>query len=92
LIQRACLRFPPEWTRDYFFYANGFEKDFDFYAAMRLRWNHFPSTDWFLIPYEAGKEYPLDDEHFEISDGVQHAFGDPIACRGNLRYTYTAPK
>ena len=32
-IPPNCRRLPKGWTRDYFFVANGYEKDMDFYAA-----------------------------------------------------------
>ena len=41
---------PPGWKRDYFFFADGFEKDMDFYAA------HGQTVE--PIPFHAMQEYP----------------------------------
>jgi Flp pilus assembly protein TadD len=53
---------PVGWTRDYFFLANGYEKDMDFYS---YDWTHvdpLPFRDMGTYPYP-GKSFPLDDEH-----------------------------
>jgi tetratricopeptide (TPR) repeat protein len=79
------------WTRDYFFYANGFEKDFDFYAAYAFTVEPLPKHGLVSYPYETGKEYPLDDEHLEYQfEYNTRSRSDRMP--GNLRYTYTAPK
>jgi hypothetical protein len=82
---------PAGWTRDYFFYANGFEKDFDFYAAYAFTVEPLPKHGLVSYPYEAGKEYPLDDEHLKYQfEYNTRSRSDRLP--GNLRYTYTAPK
>jgi hypothetical protein len=53
---------PGGWTRDYFFLANGYEKDMDFYS---YDWTHvdpLPFRDMGTYPYP-GKSFPLDDAH-----------------------------
>ena len=54
---------PPGWVRDYFFYANGFEKDLDFYAAYAFSVEPLPRHTLLPYPYPAGKEYPDDAQH-----------------------------
>ncbi len=82
---------PAGWTRDYFFYANGFEKDFDFYAAYPFTVEPLPKHGLVSYPYEAGKEYPLDDEHLKYQfEYNTRSRSDRLP--GNLRYNYTAPK
>jgi hypothetical protein len=54
---------PPGWVRDYFFYANGFEKDLDFYAADAFSVEPLPHHGLIAYPYPAGKEYPTDAQH-----------------------------
>ena len=79
------------WTRDYFFYANGFEKDFDFYAAYAFSVEPLPKHGLVSYPYETGKEYPLDDEHLKYQlEYNTRSRSDRMP--GNLRYTYTEPK
>ena len=54
---------PAGWVRDYFFYADGFEKDLDFYAANAFTVEPLPRHTLLPYPYPEGKEYPLDAEH-----------------------------
>ncbi|HKN75094.1 MAG TPA: FG-GAP-like repeat-containing protein [Candidatus Acidoferrum sp.] len=54
---------PAGWVRDYFFYANGFEKDLDFYAAYAFSVEPLPHHTLLPYPYPAGKEYPEDAQH-----------------------------
>jgi hypothetical protein len=54
---------PAGWVRDYFFYANGFEKDLDFYAAHAFTVEPLPRHSLLPYPYPAGSAYPDDEEH-----------------------------
>ena len=54
---------PPGWTRDYFFYANGFAKDMDFYAAHGDTVAPLPFHTLTPYPYPPGTGYPSDDPH-----------------------------
>src|SRR5258708_30802265 len=54
---------PSGWVRDYFFYANGFEKDLDFYAAHAFTVEPLPRHGLLPYPYPAGKSYPGDADH-----------------------------
>ncbi len=54
---------PAGWVRDYFFYANGFEKDLDFYAAHAFTVEPLPRHSDLPYPYPVGKEYPDDAQH-----------------------------
>jgi Tfp pilus assembly protein PilF len=54
---------PSGWARDYFFYANGFEKDLDFYAAHAFTVEPLPRHSLLPYPYPAGKDYPEDTDH-----------------------------
>src|SRR5579872_2031094 len=55
---------PKGWTRDYFFQANGYEKDMDFYAADGSTVAPLPFRRMGTYPY-SGKSFPSDDEHLE---------------------------
>ena len=82
---------PPGWVRDYFFYADGFEKDLDFYAAYAFTVEPLPKHGLISYPYAAGKDYPLDEEHL----GYQFEYNTRSRSDrmpGNLRYEYPAPK
>jgi hypothetical protein len=56
---------PAGWVRDYFFYADGFEKDLDFYAAHAFTVEPLPRHSAISYPYPAGQEYPSDPRHLE---------------------------
>ena len=60
---RSLPRLPAGWMRDYFFYANGFEKDLDFYAAHAFTVEPLPHHGLLSYPYPPGSEYPNDAEH-----------------------------
>jgi hypothetical protein len=50
---------PPQgWTRDYLFYADGFEKDMDFYAAHGFSVEPLPFHAMRGYPYRGGETYP----------------------------------
>ncbi|HZW79830.1 MAG TPA: FG-GAP-like repeat-containing protein [Candidatus Deferrimicrobiaceae bacterium] len=54
---------PQGWVRDYFFAANGYEKDMDFYAAEGNFVAPLPFMKMGDYPYSVGKSFPLDDAH-----------------------------
>ncbi len=54
---------PAGWVRDYFFYADGFEKDMDFYAAHAFTVEPLPKHGLKPYPYPDGEAYPEDAEH-----------------------------
>jgi len=52
------------WVRDYFFMANGYEKDMDFYAATGDTVEPLPFRHMGGYPYK-GESFPMDDEHLK---------------------------
>ncbi len=54
---------PQGWVRDYFFAANGYEKDMDFYAAEGNFVAPLPFLKMGDYPYSVDKSFPLDDAH-----------------------------
>ena len=54
---------PEGWVRDYFFAANGYEKDMDFYAAEGNYVAPLPFLSMGEYPYAPTKNFPLDDTH-----------------------------
>lgn len=52
---------PVGWKRDYFFYANGFVKDMDFYEAMPFTVAEMPFHEMSAYPYPASEHYPEDN-------------------------------
>ena len=54
---------PTGWVRDYFFYANGFVKDMDFYEASPFTVNAMPFHSMSGYPYASTEHYPDDAKH-----------------------------
>jgi tetratricopeptide (TPR) repeat protein len=52
---------PRGWRRDYFFLANGYEKDMDFYAAHGDTVDPLPFRSMGTYPYPKEKSFPLDE-------------------------------
>jgi Tfp pilus assembly protein PilF len=84
---RKLPALPAGWIRDYFFYADGFEKDMDFYAAHAFTVEPLPRHGLLSYPYPVGQEYPTDDQHL----GYELDYNDrPRSDRlpDDLRYHY----
>ncbi len=62
---RKLPALPAGWVRDYFFYADGFEKDMDFYAAHAFTVEPLPRHSLLPYPYPEGEDYPGDAEHLK---------------------------
>jgi hypothetical protein len=72
---------PKGWVRDYFFYANGYVKDMDFYEASPFTVAQMPFHEMTSYPYPASERYPdnppsvkyeLDwNDRFESGDRTQ---------------------
>ena len=67
---------PAEWTRDYFFLVNGYEKDMDFYAADGFTVEPLPFKAMGSYPY--GGTYPMDQKHMEyvLEYNTRHVSGN----------------
>jgi len=75
----ADLPVPPKgWVRDYFFAANGYEKDMDFYAAEGNFVAPLPFLSMGEYPYTPKKSFPLDDEHLNylLEYNTRHMSGN----------------
>ena len=69
---------PKGWVRDYFFAANGYEKDMDFYAAEGNYVAPLPFLSMGEYPYPAKKSFPLDDAHLNylLEYNTRHMSGN----------------
>jgi tetratricopeptide (TPR) repeat protein len=69
---------PQGWMRDYFFAANGYEKDMDFYAAEGNFVAPLPFLRMGDYPYAPGKSFPLDDTHvnYLLEYNTRHMSGN----------------
>ena len=66
------------WVRDYFFAANGYEKDMDFYAAEGNYVAPLPFLSMREYPYTPKKSFPLDDAHvnYLLEYNTRHMSGN----------------
>jgi tetratricopeptide (TPR) repeat protein len=69
---------PKGWVRDYFFAANGYEKDMDFYAAEGNYVAPLPFLSMGEYPYPPKKSFPLDDAHvnYLLEYNTRHMSGN----------------
>lgn len=69
---------PNGWVRDYFFAANGYEKDMDFYAAEGNFVAPLPFLSMGEYPYSPKKAFPLDDAHLNylLEYNTRHMSGN----------------
>jgi hypothetical protein len=56
---------PHGWKRDYFFYANGFVKDMDFYEGSPFTVADMPFHGMSTYPYPESEHYPLTNERMQ---------------------------
>jgi Tfp pilus assembly protein PilF len=56
---------PAGWTRDYFFYANGYVKDMDYYEAMPFTVAAMPFHEMSGYPYRANEHFPETDQSLD---------------------------
>jgi hypothetical protein len=69
---------PQGWVRDYFFAANGYEKDMDFYAAEGNYVAPLPFLSMGEYPYSSKTSFPLDDPHLNylLEYNTRHMSGN----------------
>jgi hypothetical protein len=82
---------PRGWVRDYFFAANGYEKDMDFYAAEGNFVAPLPFLQMGDYPYAPGKSFPVDDAHMSylLEYNTRHMSGNE---QRGFWFDYGSPK
>jgi len=82
---------PAGWVRDYFFFADGFEKDLDFYAAHAFTVEPLPKHGMKPYPYAPGQDYPADPQHldYQLDYNTRQRSGTLPA---DLRYHFPGSK
>jgi hypothetical protein len=85
----ALLPVPAGWTRDWFFYVDGFAKDMDFYAAHPFTTTPLPYHAMPGYPYPAERQYPDHGAHLEdqLELNTRAVSGRPAPT-----YRYVYPK
>jgi Flp pilus assembly protein TadD len=89
----ALAPLPPRWKRDYFFYADGFSKDMDFYAAHAYSVEPLPFHAMQHYPFAPGENYPVADRYlaYRLNYNTRQESGQSAP---SYRFTYRprAPK
>jgi hypothetical protein len=78
---------PDHWKRDYFFYANGYVKDMDWWDASPFTVAQLPFHGMTAYPYPAGEAYPSDAGALEYQLNWNDRFdsGEPVR---SYRFNY----
>jgi tetratricopeptide (TPR) repeat protein len=71
---------PAHWKRDYFFYANGFVKDMDWWDASPFTVAQLPFHTMSAYPYPANEKFPDDDGALDYQLNWNDRFdsGEPV--------------
>jgi hypothetical protein len=77
----------PGWSRDYFFYADGFAKEMDFYEAIPDSVEPLPFHAMGQYPYGPGKRYPNEAAYLAYRLGTNTRFVSGKEIR-SFRYRY----
>jgi tetratricopeptide (TPR) repeat protein len=82
---------PNGWVRDYFFVANGYEKDMDFYAYDFSSVDPLPFSTMSRYPYPSDQIFPLDDAHLNyiLEYNTRYMSGNESQ---RYRFDYASPK
>jgi FG-GAP-like repeat/ASPIC and UnbV len=80
---------PVHWKRDYFFYANGFVKDMDWWDASPFTVAQLPFHAMSAYPYPASENYPDDKDSLDYQLNWNDRFdsGEPVR---SYRFDYKA--
>jgi tetratricopeptide (TPR) repeat protein len=78
---------PPHWKRDYFFYANGYVKDMDWWDASPFTVAQMPFHGMSTYPYPKSEKYPDDPAAlaYQLDWNDRFDSGDPVR---SYRFTY----
>jgi hypothetical protein len=79
---------PPGWARDYFFYANGFVKDMDFYEAIPFTVADMPFHGMSTYPYPAAQHYPDDAQAIQYRYDWNDRFESGASKAPEYRFVY----
>jgi hypothetical protein len=84
----ALPKLPAGWKRDYFFYANGFVKDMDFYEAAPFTVADLPFHRMSTYPYPTGESYPDDADSLRYRLEWNDRFDSGTERSRHYRFVY----
>ncbi len=85
---------PAHWTRDYFFYANGYVKDMDWWDASPFTVAQMPFHGMSAYPFPVGEKYPDDAASlgYRLNWNDRFESGEPVrSYRFDYRMLPSAP-
>ena len=85
---------PAHWTRDYFFYANGYVKDMDWWDASPFTVAQLPFHRMSTYPYPAGEHFPDDPDavSYQLNFNDRFDSGEPVrSYRFNYQFLPSTP-
>ncbi|HKF46552.1 MAG TPA: FG-GAP-like repeat-containing protein [Terracidiphilus sp.] len=85
---------PSHWKRDYFFYANGYVKDMDWWDASPFTVAQMPFHGMSSYPYPATEKFPDDADalNYQLNWNDRFDSGDPVrSYRFNYRDLISTP-
>ena len=82
-VEFDAAKLPPlkqNWKRDYFFYANGYVKDMDWWDAMPFTVSQLPFHQMSKYPYPSTETFPEDDSAIDYQLNFNDRFdsGEPM--------------
>jgi len=86
---------PSHWKRDYFFYANGYVKDMDWWDASPFTVAQMPFHGMSAYPYPKPEEYPPDAQSldYQLNWNDRYESGEPVrSYRFNYQVLPSAPQ
>jgi tetratricopeptide (TPR) repeat protein len=90
----ALPALPAHWTRDYFFYANGYVKDMDWWDASPFTVAQLPFHHMSTYPYPVSEHFPDDDDavSYQLNFNDRFDSGEPVrSYRFNYQYLPSTP-
>jgi tetratricopeptide (TPR) repeat protein len=91
---RSLPALPAHWTRDYFFYANGYVKDMDWWDASPFTVAQLPFHGMSRYPYPANEKFPDDPDalNYQLNWNTRFDSGDPVrSYRFDYRFQHATP-
>jgi tetratricopeptide (TPR) repeat protein len=87
-------KLPEHWKRDYFFYANGYVKDMDWWDALPFTVAELPFHEMTAYPYPAGEKFPDDADtlDYQLNWNSRFDSGEPVrSYRFDFKQMPTTP-
>jgi tetratricopeptide (TPR) repeat protein len=83
----SLLPLPAHWKRDYFFYANGFVKDMDWWDASPFTVAQLPFHKMSAYPYSSAEKFPDDADslNYQLNWNDRFDSGEPVR---SYRFNY----